>query len=79
MNKDDLVYIKHIRDSILRIMEYTRDIEYQKFIKSNLIQDGVIRQLQIIGEATKKLSSEFRAKEKQFHEGHYYIPFPAGK
>jgi len=65
MKKADTVYLKHIRDAILRIEEYTKAVGYDDFIKNNLIQDGVIRQLEIIGEATKRLSTEFKNKYPQ--------------
>jgi uncharacterized protein with HEPN domain len=32
------------------------------FIRNSLIQDGVIRQIEIIGEATKRLSSQLRSR-----------------
>ena len=42
-----------------RIAEYTAGGE-QEFMASRLIQDGVVRNLAVIGEATKNLSSELR-------------------
>jgi len=42
-----------------RIAEYTAGGE-ETFLASRLIQDGVIRNLEVIGEATKNLSSELR-------------------
>ena len=42
-----------------RIAEYTAGGE-QEFLTSRLIQDGVVRNLEVIGEATKNLSSELR-------------------
>lgn len=42
MKKADIVYLKHIRDAISRIEEYTKAVGYDDFIKNNLIQDGVI-------------------------------------
>jgi uncharacterized protein with HEPN domain len=59
-NRDDSVYIKHILDAIGRIREYTHGVKYEDFIDSPLIQDGVIRQIEIIGEASKKLSIDLR-------------------
>lgn len=59
MKNEDTAYLKHIMDAIYRISEYIQDLEYDKFMVNNLIQDGVIRQLEIIGEATKRLSKEF--------------------
>ena len=52
MKKDD-TYLKHILDAISRIEEYVQNIEYEDFMDSHLVQDGVIRQIEIIGEATK--------------------------
>ncbi|MDS4068256.1 MAG: DUF86 domain-containing protein [Candidatus Competibacter sp.] len=38
-----------------------RGIEYDSFVKDTKTQDAVIRNLEILGEATKNLSEEFRA------------------
>ena len=62
MSKDDLVYLNHISDAISRIEEYVKGLEYQDFIENHLVQDGVIRQIEIIGEATKNLPKEIRDK-----------------
>lgn len=62
MKKDDLVYLKHISDAASRIEEYTQGVGYEYFMENHLIQDGVIRQVEIIGEATKRLSDEIREK-----------------
>jgi len=39
--------------------------DHQSFSQDNLTQDAVIRQLEIIGEATKRISGEFRSKNPQ--------------
>jgi len=58
LNKD-LLYLESIRDCLERIAEYTATGQ-QAFLDSRLIQDGVIRNLEVIGEATKNLSSELQ-------------------
>jgi uncharacterized protein with HEPN domain len=58
----DLVYVRHILDAISRIAEYLQGIEEAVFYQTPLVQDGVIRQLEIIGEATKQISSETRTE-----------------
>ena len=58
MNKDRL-YLESIGDCPGRIAAYTAAGE-QAFLASRLIQDGVIRNLEVIGEATQNLSSELR-------------------
>ena len=57
MRKDDVAYLAHIRDAIERIESYTEGMDATAFKENLLVQDGVIRQLEIIGEATKQLSS----------------------
>jgi uncharacterized protein with HEPN domain len=60
MKPDESVYLRHIIDSIAKVISYTKAIEEKEFNKSSLIQDAVIRQIEIIGEATRHLSIEFR-------------------
>ena len=56
----DVVYLRHILDAILRIGEYLQGINEEEFYRKYLVQDGVIRQLEIIGEATKNIPESFR-------------------
>lgn len=58
--KDDKIYIEHILRSISRINSYLEGKDYQFFSKDFLTQDAVIRQLEIIGEATRHVSAELR-------------------
>lgn len=60
--RDESVYLRHILDAIVKIETYLHGIDEKAFYKNTLIQDGVIRQLEIIGEATKRLSDELRGK-----------------
>jgi uncharacterized protein with HEPN domain len=62
MTKDDLIYIDHIPDSIKKIEKYTDTLTIHEFVENELVQDGVIRNFEIIGEATKHLSNSFRDK-----------------
>ena len=60
MPRSDIAYLRHILDAINRIEEYLQSITEADFYNRYLIQDGVIRQIEIIGEATKQLSKETR-------------------
>jgi len=62
MLKDDLVFLQHIADSIQQIEEYTANLDQEAFRLSRLVQDAVIRQFEVIGEATKNLSPALRDK-----------------
>ena len=61
MSKDETIYIKHILDAIARIEHYLAGINYDRFNEDTLIQDGVTRQLEVIGDASKRLSDEYKA------------------
>jgi uncharacterized protein with HEPN domain len=58
VNGDD-AYLRHIRDAIHAIDEYTREGREQ-FFRDKRTQDAVIRNLEIIGEASKALSQDLR-------------------
>lgn len=60
MKRDDSVYLQHIQDAILKVESYLQNVDEAAFLTNSLIQDGVIRQIEIIGEATKRLSNELR-------------------
>lgn len=57
--KDDSVYLIHVLECIKQIEEYTINGR-EEFMNSRLIQDAVIRNIEIIGEATKQVSPGLR-------------------
>ena len=56
--KRDKLYLGHILKAVDDIEEYTSEMDFEKFSKDKLVQDGVMRKLEIIGEASKRLSPE---------------------
>jgi len=58
MIKDDLVYIDHIFDCIRKIKEFSSGLTFNEFKTNELVQDAIIRNIEIIGEASKKVSSD---------------------
>ena len=62
MKKDDAVYLHHILDAIERIAGYVQGVSAKQFLENALIQDGVVHQLEIAGEASRNLSNEVRQK-----------------
>lgn len=64
MSKDDSVYLQHTIDAIKRIEEYTSDVDNRDFTSNHLVQDGVIRQIEIIGEAAKRVSKKLKDNNK---------------
>jgi len=57
--KDDSVYLRHILDAIGKIESYVA-VGRDEFMSASHWQDAVIRQLAIVGEATKNLSQNLR-------------------
>jgi len=53
-------YLSDIQEAMQRIVEYTTGLTYKQFIQDVKTQDAVVRNLEIIGEATKNLSSSLR-------------------
>ena len=62
--KDDRVYLNHILDAITRIESYTSKGK-EVFFRESMVQDAVIRNLEIIGEAVKNLSADLRARHPE--------------
>jgi uncharacterized protein with HEPN domain len=63
--KDDLAFIEHILLCIDKIQEYTKNLSARDFNNSELIQDAVIRNIEIIGEATKKISKDLKSQYQE--------------
>lgn len=60
--KSELVFMHHIVESIELIEEYLRDTSEEEFWQSSLVQDAVVRRIEIIGEAVKNISKATREK-----------------
>lgn len=58
--RNDIDLIRDIAESVARISLYTLNMEYEEFRKDKKTQDAVIRNIEIRGEATKKLSEDMR-------------------
>ena len=65
MKRDMRVYLEDIIECIDKIEEYTKEISKDDFYKNSQIQDAVFRRLEIIGEAVKNISQEFRYKNPE--------------
>ncbi|QDX82458.1 hypothetical protein B9N43_15165 [Denitratisoma sp. DHT3] len=58
-------YLSHILKAIERIDRYTADMDETTFLNSELVQDAVIRNIEIIGEASnniQRVAPEFAAQ-----------------
>lgn len=63
--KDYLAFIEHISLCIEKIQQYTKNMTPQDFYNNELIQDAVIRNIEIIGEAAKKISKDLKSQYQE--------------
>ena len=64
MKRDYKLYLKDIQESIKQIEQYLKGVSEENFNKNKLIQDAVIRRLEIIGEATRNIPRALKEKNK---------------
>jgi len=74
MTKDPLRipdFLNHILEAIRRIDHYTTNIDEIEFLNNELIQDAVIRNIEILGEAAHNIDRN----HSDFSETHSEIPW----
>ncbi len=57
-----ILFLNDILKSIQKIQKYTKGKTYDDFIQNDLLVDGVVRNLEVIGEAVKNIPASFRKK-----------------
>ena len=60
--KDNIVFIHHIRDEVNFLIKESKNLTYENFIKNETLKRAFTRSLEIIGEATKNISTDFRER-----------------
>jgi uncharacterized protein with HEPN domain len=63
-------YLAHILEAIERIDWYTRNMDEAVFLKNLLVQDAVIRNIEIIGEASNNIEKHY----PEFASAHPELP-----
>jgi uncharacterized protein with HEPN domain len=62
MSKEPKEYLRHIQDECLFIISVSQELKYDDFIANETLKRAVVRSLEIIGEATKKIPADFKVK-----------------
>jgi uncharacterized protein with HEPN domain len=67
MTKDPHVFLKHIRDSIEDVENYTKNVTVESFLENSNKekQDAVVRRIEIIGEAVRNIPEDYRLKHPE--------------
>jgi len=61
MHKDPVEFLKHIADECAYLLSVSEDLSKDDFLNDETLKRAVVRSLEIIGEATKKVPFEFKA------------------
>lgn len=57
--RSEKLLIEDIIESIERVFDYTKDLNYTEFISDNKTVDAVVRNFEVIGEAANNLPKDF--------------------
>jgi uncharacterized protein with HEPN domain len=77
MPRDSAAYLGDILDAIEKISEFTKGIDFEEFSNDKMILDAVTWNLEVIGEATKRISPHVKKRasrsgmgEDRWPQGH---------
>jgi len=65
MKKSNNVYLRQIIDYVEETEKYVEKISFSEFESNGMLQDAVIRKIELIGEAARKLSPLFWKKYRK--------------
>ncbi len=65
MNRDE-GFVRHILEEIEFLEEQCYDLEFEDLMNDDVLQRACVRSLEVIGEATKNLSDDFKVKHPEF-------------
>jgi uncharacterized protein with HEPN domain len=65
MQRELKTYFEDIITAINKIEKYTRDMTKEDLAKNELVQDAVVRNLEVIGEAVKKIPDDVRDTHRE--------------
>jgi uncharacterized protein with HEPN domain len=68
MLKHPIEFVKHIRDECLCILSVVEtDLTMEQFLYDETLKRAIVRSLEIIGEATKKIPADFKVKMEYYN------------
>lgn len=60
--KSNKVFLKHVLDEIGFLLKETDGVNFEQFVENELLKRAAARSIEIIGEAVKNLSPDFKKK-----------------
>jgi uncharacterized protein with HEPN domain len=62
MSKNPVEYLRHISDACSYLLSAEANLTKETFLDDEILKRAVVRSLEIIGEATKKIPADFKIK-----------------
>ena len=59
------VYLLHIADSCEKVLRYLQGMDQSDFVRNEMVQDAIIRNCEIIGEASKHIPDDYRIRHPE--------------
>ncbi len=63
--KDDIIFLEHILECSSKIIMFIGDMSESDFVNDEKTQSAVIRELEVIGEASKRISENYKNKHSE--------------
>ncbi len=60
--RDCILFLEDILDALEKIENYTKDLSFSEFADNDMAVDAVIRNFEVVGEATKNVPEEIKEK-----------------
>ena len=67
MSKEPIEFLKHIYDECIFLLSINENLTKEDFLNDETLKRAVVRSLEIIGEATKKIPADFKVKWNSIH------------
>jgi uncharacterized protein with HEPN domain len=62
MSKEPIEFLRHIFDECTYLLSINKDLSKAEFLDDETLKRAVVRSIEIIGEATKKIPTDFKVK-----------------
>lgn len=63
--KSNEVFLRHVLDEINFLLDHTRALSFDEFMGDAVLQRACARSFEIMGEAVKNVSADFKRKHKE--------------
>lgn len=62
VSRDPLLYLEDMLECAMSVLKYVENLDFNGFVANKMAYDAVLRNLEILGEASKNLPLDFRER-----------------